>query len=207
MANEDPNITVARFSYKQAIIVAAITASTTLGGTLLSSGSDSNGVDSEDVLACENENQQLKGSLAKSISFASLESIDSDRFSTDEGKEEVKNDIELLVDKIEQYEKERNHFTGKLFRLKKLMLSNGGNINVRIPSANPESCKLIQDLLMGIEYYNGSIDGNVAGTRAAVESFQMKLNQFTPGYFEEKNIGIVGRKTFNAILERYEKND
>lgn len=212
--SEDPNVTVAKFSFKQAIIVAAITGATTLGGTLLTQRSNnSNGGDSvkeegsSALAACQEQNEKLSEELKESISFSSLTDISNTHFQPRDAEEEIKNSIRSLVQRADEYAEDSNHFTYKLFKLKKLMLINGGNINVRISSANKEACVLIQDLLKGIEYYKGTVDGNVESTREAVEKFQRTLNQFTEGYFEERNIGIVGKKTFNAILERYEKND
>ncbi|WP_425393075.1 peptidoglycan-binding domain-containing protein [Ekhidna sp.] len=212
MANEDPNITVARFNFKQAIIVAAITGITTLGGTLLTLKSGNNNTDStppdreQELVKCKEENDQLRTTLSQSISFTSLSDISNNHFNQSLDKEEVKSVIRKLVAASDRYENDSKHYMHKLFRLKKLMLSNGGNINVRVSSANQEACKLIQDLLKGIEYYRGTVDGNVESTREAVERFQNTLNNYTPGYFEEKNIGIVGKKTFNAILEHYERS-
>lgn len=214
MSNEDPNVTVAKFSFKQAIVVAAITGITTLGGAFLtmksgSSSEDSKDSDSKSVAdeACAEEAKQLKADLGATISFSSLADISNRHFGQSDDKSSVKNSLRSLVVKANELEENQKHFTNKLFRLKKLMLTNGGNINVRVSSVNVEACRLIQDLLKGLESYRGTIDGNVESTREAVESFQRKLNQYTPEYFAEKNIGIVGKKTFNAILERYEKND
>ncbi|MEP0984554.1 peptidoglycan-binding domain-containing protein [Ekhidna sp.] len=212
MANEDPNVTVARFSFKQAIVVAAITGTTTLGGTLLtmrSGGDDSEGSSPEQITendGCEDEINSLKSSLNKSITFSSLSDISNSHFNSGAEKRDVKEKIRELIQVSELYKKDSQHYMHKLFRLKKLMLANGGNINVRVSNANPEACRLIQDLLKGIEYYRGTADGNVESTRAAVEDFQHTLNSYTPGYFAEKNIGIVGKKTFNAIMEHYEKS-
>ncbi|MEP5611894.1 MAG: peptidoglycan-binding domain-containing protein [Cyclobacteriaceae bacterium] len=205
-SQEDPNVTVARFSFKQAIMVTVITGSTTLGGTVLTMNFTDT---SQELVAqpCEEEIKPLREQLDRSISFSSLSKISRTNFDGKMTSEQVERTIQLITDKTKIYEEERTHFTGKLFRLKRLMLLNGGNINVRISSANQEACFLIQDLLRGIEYYKGGVDGNVTTTRAAVENFQKSLNRFTPDYFEEKNLGIVGKKTFNAILERYEKND
>ena len=211
MSAEDPNITVAKFSFKQAIVVAVITGATTLGGTFLTmkSGSKPEVSESKPAVekACAEETKQLKEELSATISFSSLADISNKHFGQSSDEATVKNSIRSLVSKANELEENQKHFTNKMFRLKKLMLTNGGNINVRISSANVEACRLIQDLLKGIESYRGTIDGNVESTREAVASFQRKLNQYTPGYFAEKNIGIVGKKTFNAILERYEKND
>jgi len=212
MSNEDPNVTVAKFSFKQAIIVAAITGATTLGGTMLTMRSNDNGdtnerppSKSEALATCQEKNDDLNERLDASISFSSLADLSNKYFSSDADSREIKGTIRSLIQNAERYEKDSDHFMHKLFRLKKLMLANGGNINVRVSNANPEACKLIQDLLKGVEYYKGSVDGNVASTREAVEKFQKTLNRYTEGYFAEQNIGIVGRKTFNAILEHYEK--
>ncbi|MEQ9009245.1 MAG: hypothetical protein RLP12_15285, partial [Ekhidna sp.] len=170
MANEDPNVTVARFNYKQAIVVAAITGATTLGGTWLTlkpgedSENDSSATSSE-FADCQQENSNLKASLENSLSFTSLTDISNTHFSNGLNKEEVKGVIRQLISTSQQYEKDSQHYMHKLFRLKKHMLTNGGNINVRVSNANQEACSLIQDLLKGIEYYKGSIDGNVESTR------------------------------------------
>ncbi|WP_420317496.1 peptidoglycan-binding domain-containing protein [Ekhidna sp.] len=212
MANEDPNVTVARFNYKQAIVVAVITGATTLGGTLLSIKSSSAnsdpspGQNGQELANCKTENERLRTSLTNSLSFSSLQDISSNYFDDSLDKNQFKEVVRNLVSTTEQYRKNSQHYMHKLFRLKKLMLANGGNINVRVSNANQEACSLIQDLLKGIEYYRGSVDGNVESTRDAVEKFQSSLNNFTPGYFEEKNIGIVGKKTFLAIMEHYERN-
>lgn len=212
MANEDPNVTVAKFSFKQAIVVAAITGATTLGGTMLtmkSSSNDSSNNDNSDqkvVEDCQDEISSLKSTLNSSITISSLADISNSHFNSEAEKKDVKEKIRELIKTSEQYKKDSQHYMHKLFRLKKLMLANGGNINVRVSNANQEACKLIQDLLKGIEYYRGTADGNVESTRAAVEDFQKTLNSYTPGYFPEKNIGIVGKKTFNAIMEHYEKS-
>ncbi|SNS93366.1 hypothetical protein SAMN05421640_1681 [Ekhidna lutea] len=206
---EDPNITVARFNFKQAIVVAIITGLTTLGGTLLtmqSGKSDDTPDFNNDLEDCQEQLQQASASLENAITISSLRDISNIYFGQDANEQAVKNTIRELISTSELYKKDSQHYMHKLFRLKKLMLANGGNINVRVSNANKEACGLIQDLLKGIEYYKGSIDGNVESTRVAVEDFQKKLNNFTPGYFEEQNIGIVGKKTFNAILEHYERS-
>lgn len=208
--SEDPNITVARFNFKQAIIVAIITGATTLGGTLLTMKSGQSDVIqpsiNDDLEDCRKEVNELAGTLNNAISFSSLRDISNSHFSAESDKQEIKRIIRELVNTTELYKKDSQHYMHKLFRLKKLMLENGGNINVRVSNANQEACRLIQDLLKGIEYYKGSIDGNVESTRVAVEEFQKKLNNYTPDYFEEQNIGIVGKKTFNAILQHYERS-
>lgn len=211
MSTEDPNVTVAKFSFKQAIIVAAITGATTLGGTLLTMKSANAGESpekdpTEALSECEARNDQLAGQLEAAVAISSLSDISDTHFAADATADEVKSTVRALVNNANQYERDSKHFMHKLFRLKKLMLANGGNINVRVSNANPEACKLIQDLLKGIEYYRGTLDGNVESTRQAVEEFQRNQNRFTPDYFEERNIGIVGKKTFNAILEHYERS-
>ena len=212
MSEEHPNVTVAKFNFKQAIVVAIITGVTTIGGTFLTLKS-SKGEDKEptsntqaETQACLQEVDKMKGQLESSLSFTSLTDISSKYFSEESSQQEMKRSIRELVENADLYEKDSQHFMHKLFRLKKLMLANGGNINTRISSTNKEACELIQDLLKGIEYYRGSIDGNAESTRDAVEAFQRKLNHFTEGYFPEQNLGIVGRKTFNAILEHYERS-
>ena len=211
MSEEHPNVTVAKFNYKQAIVVALITGITTIGGTFLTLKS-SKGTSGPSPKAqaepqgCVEEVDKLKSELSQSLSFTSLTDISTKYFNERSSQQEVKNSIRDLVANADLYEEDSKHFMHKLFRLKKLMLANGGNINTRISSANKEACVLIQDLLKGIEYYRGNVDGNVDSTRDAVEAFQRKLNHFTEGYFPEQNIGIVGRKTFNAILERYERS-
>ncbi|MEO1254263.1 MAG: peptidoglycan-binding domain-containing protein [Bacteroidota bacterium] len=216
MSEEHPNVTVAKFNFKQAIVVALITGITTIGGTFLTLKSsrpskNSKPQESQAVAgstnSCDQEVNKLKAQLNNStITFSSLADISEKHFSSNSSQQEVKKAIRELVNNANQYEDDSRHFMHKLFRLKKLMLENGGNVNVRINYANKEACILIQDLLKGIEYYKGSIDGNVESTREAVERFQKNLNRYTEGYFPENNIGIVGRKTFNAILEHYERS-
>ncbi len=215
MSEEHPNVTVAKFSFKQAIIVALITGITTISGTLLtlksSKASDqgivkANPKESISLKTCKEEKKRIEQELEASISYSSLADISDKYFSGNSSEQEIKNTIRQLVENANLYENDSKHFMHKLFRLKKLMLSNGGNINVRISSANREACMLIQDLLKGIEYYRGTVDGNVESTREAVENFQKSLNRYTEGYFPEQNIGIVGKKTFNAILEHYERS-
>lgn len=214
MSKEDPNVVVAKFSFKQAIVVAAITGATTLGGAFLTMKAGTGSNDSQDSdnieaneTACAEANSKLKEELATTISFSSLSDISNKHFGLSTDEASIKESLRTLIVKANQLEENQQHFTNKLFRLKKLMLTNGGNINVRVSNADIEACRLMQDLLKGIEFYKGTIDGNVESTREAVESFQRTLNQYTPEYFAEKNIGIFGKKTFAAVLERYEKND
>jgi hypothetical protein len=102
---------------------------------------------------------------------------------------------------------DREHYTYRMYRLKKIMLNNPRrNINARIDGTDPEAFMLIQQLLQGIEYYKGPVDGDRLKTYFAISKFQKEMNNYTPGYFNPDNYGIFGNASLMAVMDIYEND-
>jgi hypothetical protein len=112
----------------------------------------------------------------------------------------------MLIHYADAHLEDRKHYTYRMFRLKKIMLNMPRrNINTRIEGTDPEALRLIQQLLKGIEYYQGPVDGDRLKTYFAVRKLQESINNYTPGYFNPDNYGIFGNATLTAVIQMYEK--
>lgn len=207
----------AKMNYKQAIIVAIITSVTTIIVTLISTGTFSNdnstmeagvgtSVPDTDCTVLEDRVESLRSQLATSVPFNTLFDMSDRFFGRNADIDGHKDSIRSLIRYAEAHLLDKEHYLYQLFALKKIMLNKPRrNINIRVGGDDPETYKMIQNLLKGIEYYEGHIDGNQFNTRHAVEDFQKRLNEMTPGYIAEENYGIFGNSTLNAIASIYEK--
>ena len=82
-----------------------------------------------------------------------------------------------------------------------------GNINTRIDGDDVSTYILIQKILKNIQFYSGSVTGDRQLTYLALKGFQLKLNEATENYFEESNLGILGNKSYIALMEYYEQRN
>ena len=103
---------------------------------------------------------------------------------------------------------DREHYAYNLFLLKKVLLNKPrGNINTRIDSDDVSTYILIQRILKNINFHSGSISGDRQETYLVLQRFQLALNEATENYFEESIIGILGNKTYIALMEYYEHSN
>lgn len=209
----------ARMNYKQAIIVAVITSITSIVVTLISTGTFSRAhskMDEANLLASipdtncpglEDQVERLRSRVSASIPLPTLFDMSDRFFVRNADIDAYKDSLRSLIRYAEAHLHDRDHYLYQLFALKKIMLNQPNrNINTRVGGVDAETYKMIQSMLKDIEYYQGPVDGDRISTRQAVVAFQRRLNEMTPGYIAERNYGIFGNSTLNAIASIYEKS-
>ena len=201
--------TSAKINFKQAIIVAIITSITTIIVTLIStSGNKSSNTTTETCLGYKSDIEELKSELNHSISAENLSDISNTFFRASDNVTFLKDSLRRVVSLAETHLEDRQHYAYNLFLLKKVLLSKPrGNINTRIDNDDQSTYALIQKILRDIQFYTGPISGNRIETSDALKAFQVQLNNVTEDYFEESNLGILGNKTYIALMEYYERTN
>lgn len=110
--------------------------------------------------------------------------------------EEVEFKIRQMCDEI----RNRGEDIGLAFDELPKILDRDGTINTKMPTVNENRIQIykhVQNCLSSIGAYNGKIDGKQASTYKAVTEFQ-KHNNLKPD-------GIIGKKTWPAIEQKYKK--
>lgn len=204
----DQNERIAKLNYKQAIIVAIITAASTIAVTLISSGffGKNETVKQSDCGPIEKKLADVEKKLDLSIRKESITGMSDVYFRNQADKNEVLDSIRALINYSEKLKEHESHYTYKLFLIKKIMLDNPkGNINTRIQRDSKNTYAIIQEILNELEYYQGPIDGDRMRTREALVAFQSKMNELDSGYFDLNNYGIFGNRTLMTIRSLYER--
>jgi hypothetical protein len=204
-----------KINYRQGIIIALISSVATIIAALISSGQFTKKAEAEGkdnpTLYCEEHSQRitfLEQELQNSIKLSALSDISSSYFERGAEKDKLKGQIQRLISEHDEFQREKAHYTYQLFSLRRKMLEMPrGNINTRIEGIDPETIKLIQGLLKGVEFYDGEIDGDRTKAYKAVRGFQKKINKYSSGYIDKENYGIIGKATFAALLDLYENNN
>jgi len=201
----DSNDSSAKINFKQAIIVALITSVTTIVVTLISTSGHKTD-QTEDCAVYTEKIQELNRELDISVSAENLSDISNIFFRKLDKKEVLKDSLRNVVLLAGAHLEDRKHYAYNLFLLKKVLLSKPrGNINTRIDNDDASTYALIQQILKNIQFYSGSVTGNRQDTYLALRGFQLTLNESTENYFEESNFGILGNKTYIALMEYYEQ--
>lgn len=202
------NENIAKLNYKQAIIVAVITAVSTILVTLISSGffgKKSEEIVEQDCAFFEKQIEKLEEQKAAALPINTLTAMSDKYFDRSGRLEAVLDSLRNLINYSNTLMEHRSHYTYKLFVIKKIMLKNPrGYINTRINNDARETYTIIQEILKELEYYDGNIDGDQQMTRTALESFQQKVNALDSGYFNPRDYGIFGNKTLVAVRNLYE---
>ena len=202
---------VAKLNYKQAIIVAFITAATSIAVTLISSGAFDKKAQKPMVAEgnCtqqETEIKTLETQLSKTLTADDLYGLSNHYFTPNAAKVSLKDSIRELVGQAKEWDMEKQHYTYRLFRIKKIMLNKPRrNINTRIDDDPPSTYKLIQQILKEIEYYNGVLDGDRAKTYQALSRFQESQRQYDTINFRSAHYGIFGNATLTAVMQLHER--
>jgi hypothetical protein len=194
---------------KPVIIAAIITAATSVVLAIFSTGNVTRELEANELppaviktLPDEETINRLRTELSRSVSATALHDLSDTYFSKNAGPAAIKDSIRMLINYANAHLADREHYTYRMYRLKKIMLNNPRrNINARIDGTNPEAFMLIQQLLQGIEYYKGPIDGDRLKTYLAVRQFQEVMNSYTPGYFNPDNYGIFGNASLMAVMD------
>lgn len=199
----------ARINFKQAIIVAIITSVTTIVVTLISTkGNKKDDPVSENCTPYIEKVDELKAEMEKMLSAENLSDISNVFFKKGDKEHALKDSLRNVVRLANRHLEDQNHYAYNLFLLKKLLLKKArGNINTRIEGDGDATYKLIQKILKNIEFYTGELTGDRQDTYLALKKFQLKRNEATPDYFEENNLGILGNKTYIALMEYYEQSN
>lgn len=197
---------LARINYKQVILVAVITAVTSITVTLISSGvffKDETPTPRPITVDCDSykeDNKVLKSELASAIPTGTLQDMSSRFFPKGGNPEEMKDSIKVLLEYSNQLSKHQSHYTFKLFLVQKIMLNKPrGNINTRIDNDISETYKIIQGILKDAGSYSGVVNGVRMDTYLALKEFQESINQTDSTYFNPDNYGIFGFKTLETI--------
>jgi hypothetical protein len=148
---------------KPVIIAAIITAVTSVVLAIFSTGSVTQGLETNELppaaikrLPDEDTINRLRSELSRSVSATALHDLSDTYFSKNAGPAAIKDSIRMLINYANAHLADREHYTYRMYRLKKIMLNNPRrNINARIDGTDPEAFMLIQQLLQGIEYYKG----------------------------------------------------
>jgi hypothetical protein len=197
----------ARINFKQAIIVALITSLTTIIVTLISTGGNKSNQNSQS-LDCDlyrEKIEELNAELDISVSAENLSDISNTFFNKVDSEQVLKDSTRNVVLLTQTHLNDKKHYTYNLCLLKKILLNKPrGNINTRIESDDVGTYALIQQILKNIYFYAGPVSGNRQDTYMELRGFQLKLNEATKNYFEESNLGILGNKTYIALMEYYE---
>lgn len=197
---------LARINYKQGILVAIITAVTSITVTLISSGvfsKDETPTPQLVTVDCDNykeDNKVLKSELAATIPTSALQDMSSRFFPKGGSPEVMKDSIKILLEYSNQLSKHQSHYTFKLFLVQKIMLNKPrGNINTRIDNDPSETYKIVQGILKDAGSYAGVVNGVRLDTYLALKEFQESINQTDSSYFNPDNYGIFGFKTLETI--------
>jgi len=200
----------AKINFKQAIIVALITSVTTIIVTLISTRGNKTeqSAQAADCNVYEEKVEELTTALNISVSAESLSDISNTFFRKSDQKEALKDSLRSVVLLAEAHLEDQEHYAYDLFLLKKVLLSKPrGNINTRVATDDASTFALIQQVLKNIQFYSGEVSGDRQDTYLALRGFQLKLNEATENYFEESNLGILGNKTYIALMEYYENSN
>ena len=211
-SDHSPEHRAARLNYKQAIIVALITAVTSIAVTLISSGVFDKAASDQgppaDGGVCDRQETEIKAletQLGLTLNAEDLYGLSNRYFTHDAAKLSLKDSIRELVDQAEEWAIQKRHYTYRLFQIKKTMLNKPRrNINTRIDDDPPSTYKLIQQILKEIEYYKGAIDGDRMETYQALRSFQEAQRQYDTINFKPTYYGIFGNATLTAIMQLYD---
>jgi len=197
---------LANINYKQAILVAIITAVTSITVTLISSGvlsKDENTTHRPIQVDCDNykeENKVLKSELAVAIPTGTLQDMSSRFFPKGGNPEVMKDSIKILLEYSTQLLKHQSHYSFKLFLVQRIMLNKPrANINTRINNDPSETYKIIQGILQDAGSYSGVVNGVRLDTYLALKKFQETINQTDSVYFNPDNYGIFGYKSLEVI--------
>ena len=197
----------AKINFKQAIIVALITSAKTIAVTLISTrDSKSNQItQSPECDVYKEKIEELNAELDISVSAENLSDISNAFFNKGDTEQLLKDSLRNVVTLAEKHLGDKKHYAYNLYLLKKVLLTKPrGNINTRLESDEANTYALIQQILKNIDFFTGPISGNRLDTYVALKGFQLKLNEATENYFEESNFGILGNKTYIALMEYYE---
>ncbi len=202
---------IAKLNHKQAIIIAAITAATSIFGTLASSGifkseeGENKGSTQSDCTVAEKEASDLRGQLDASVSTSTLSAMSAAYFPRAITRSQAEDSVKALLADVSDFKEQQSHYTYKLFLIKKIMLNKPRrNINTRIDDDAASTYRIIQQILKELEYYDGAVDGERMKTYLALKKFQERVNENTPGYFAEENYGIFGNATLVAVRSLHE---
>lgn len=201
---------VAQINFKQAIMVAGITAITTITVTLISTGTfnkkpDKSQLDNENCSTCQEQVNELNEQLNNSVSTSTFEALSNQYFGRSSNIEIIIDSLRQLIEYADELKEHQNHYTFKLFLIKKIMLNKPRrNVNTRIDDDKSSTYKIIQQILKEIEIYEGPINGDRMKTYFALEKFQKKINTDNPDYFNPDNYGIFGNATLVAIRRLHE---
>lgn len=110
---------------------------------------------------------------------------------------EVEFKIKQMCDEISK----RGEDIGFSFYMLQKIFDRDGTINTKMPTVNENRIQIykhVQNCLSSIGAYNGKIDGKQASTYKAVTEFQKHNNL--------KQDGLIGKKTWPAITQKFEDN-
>ena len=204
----DNTESTAKINFKQAIIVALITSVTTIAVTLISTKrntADTNPINNtSDCSDFKTQVDALKDELDQSVSAESLSDISSRFFDENDPEQVIKDSLRNVVSLATRHLDDKSHYAYNLYLLKRILVNKPkGNINTRIPNDEPSTYMLIQKILKNIQIYTGAITGDRNETYQGLRKFQEMQNSYTDNYFDEENYGILGNKTYIALMEYY----
>lgn len=201
----DNTESTAKINFKQAIIVALITSITTIIVTLISTKGNSSDDNPKSIVSdCTEYKNEIENFKDISVSAENLSDISSRFFKKDDKAQILKDSLRNVVSLAVKHLDDRSHYAYNLYLLKRILINKPkGNINTRIENDKTSIYILIQKILKNIQIYTGELTGDRNETYKALMEFQEKLNYHTDNYFNEENYGILGNKTYIALMEYY----
>lgn len=157
----------------------------------------------EDLERCSTSFESHK---ENSVSTSDLRtSISETYFNTSLSKNQLLIKIRELFKFMKDIKEDETHYSYKLFKIEKLMSRYGNPIDTNIIGEKKEEAyKIIQDLLRGIHYYRGLINGDRQSTYEAVRKFQKEFNNKSrEEIFNPDDFGIFGYRTLEAVRSNY----
>ncbi len=144
--------------------------------------------------------------MSSTVSTSDLSLISDTYFKEAATREETLSAITQVVRDAERVASHRNHYAHQLFELELMIPHFGNNIPTgRRDEAMRDAYSAIQELLQGIRFYQGPINGDQETTRQALVSFQQDFNQkagqeiFDPDH----EFGFFGYRTLEAVRSTY----
>jgi hypothetical protein len=139
------------------------------------------------------------------IAAEDLTLVSDSYFQENDTKSQMIATIKDIIKSAEQLNIHKTHYAYKLFEMELLIPQYGSNISTLIRDETRKNTYLkIQELLQGIDYYQGPLNGGQAQTHQALVRFQRDYNQREGSeIFNPDNLGIFGYRTLEAIRSFY----
>ena len=130
-------------------------------------------------------------------------------FKDDSTKKHFFSTIRQLINKREDLKRYKSYYAFKLFDMELEIPKYGKSISTSLKDESRRDVyKKIQEILQGIDFYQGAIDGDQTQTYNALVKFQEAINtQQKNTIFQPSAYGHFGYRTLEAIRSHYRMNE